>query len=148
MIIKIKGIYIMEFNIFISTIIKILIMTILINLISAKILDGKYNKLKLIIITVISLILTIIYILIKKHINTFTALGIIYLCSSGVTMIMHKYKLGNSMLVTLVSMAMCLVAFGLATLIAYMLHILLKIESYILDSVIIMLIQSTIVLIL
>ncbi len=111
-------------------------------LILRRILNIGYNKRVILIIFMQSILFSTIYTIIKFYTNTGMAILAVYVLISCCIKILNKYKITYSMLSVLVSMALCLLSFGVAVAISFVLYTFLNIENDIIINLLIAFIQS------
>lgn len=139
----------MENEDIIVTTIKIFFIVFFSMLINIKILNGKIcNKREVIISIISSIVLAIIYTIIKFYIDTILALCILYILMSISIKLLNTNKILFSMLGTLISMAICFICWGLAVIAEYPIHKMLDIKSNFINIILINAIEGFILLIL
>ena len=129
----------------ISSVIKMFFIVMFTSLISIKLLNCNYSKKNIILIFLESLLLSIVYIIVKNYINIVISLCIICLFISYFIKLLNIYKNGHSMLVVVISMAICLMAFGLAVVSEFSLYKIFHIENNIINSLLIAFIQGILI---
>lgn len=132
----------MDINLAISSVIKMFALVIMIDLISIKLINNKHNKKHMIFFILESLIFSLIYLIIQNHTNTFIVVSIIYMITSCLIKVLFRYKIGHSMLIAFVAIAICLISFTIAVFMSYfLLRKILYIESHIVNIILIINIQ-------
>lgn len=134
----------MDINI-INSWIKMFFIIVFSMLIIRKVLNLGYNKKVILIILVQSLLFSIFYAVIKFYTNTGIALLSIYVLISCFIKLLNKYKITYSMLSVLISMAICLLAFGVSVAFSFPLYKILNINNNIINNLLIACIQGLLI---
>ncbi len=108
-----------------------------------KLLNKKrYEITEIIIIIPTVLILTIIYVLAKYYTNEVLALFILYILLSSFIKILNKNEIRFSMLIMLISMAICLMCWGISVILSFIIYKALNIKNNFVNLIIIVIIQG------
>ena len=131
---------------FINTIVKVFFVEIFSFIICMKLINNKdiswYRK---IIIILMSVIATFIYIGLKQYTELIFAICMLYFITSITMKYATGNNIGNSMLLSLVSLSICLLSFMLAVAIEYIPFHIFKLSNKFLNLIIILLIQYFII---
>lgn len=131
---------------FINTIIKIFFIEIFSLIICMKLINNNgvrwYRK---IIIIIMSATITLIYFIIKKYADLIVAVCILYFFTSITIKYITHNKIGNSMLLALVSLSMCFLSFIISVSIEYIPFRILRLRNNCFNLIIIILMQYFII---
>lgn len=130
----------------INTIIKVSLIQIFSFVIAIKLINYKdINLTKKIIVVIISIATSFIYTIIKKHTDILLAVYILYFITSINIKWTTERNIGNSMLISVVALSMCLLSFIIAVSVEYVPFHFIGINNRILNLTIISVIQYFII---
>lgn len=134
----------------INSIVKIFCLTIFTDLIANKLVNREYTRMQLGIYFGMSLILSIIYGIYKSYLNTTIAVLIIYIITCCLLKILNKYRFGYSMLVGVISIALCLITYFIAVMFSFIPYLviyqILHMKIHVINSVVNAIIQGIIII--